>query len=370
MVIIVVFIIAVFGTILINRLLLVFSKNLGTRGNENIQVRWANTSKPSLGGFAFYIVFIGIIAVIGLMEYDFWIFSKKQLLGVFIAITFGFGIGFADDTYNTNPKLKAFGQLICALILYLFDIQIQLFQDSFLLNFFLTTFWVVGLMNSINMLDNMDGITSGNSILILSTFIIITALCFKTDFNALLILIAIIGSLIGFLYHNWFPSKIYMGDAGSQFLGIFLAIYSIPLLWNNSVFNASIISKFLIPVVVFIVPIIDTITVIFYRLKKGSSPFIGGADHTTHHLVYFGFSERQVFLFFTVINFITLNFITYISFFSKLDIQYQLIIAIYALIVVTIIETMYFKGKFNPQKKKKNNTKDRTSIFEKIFLKN
>ena len=357
----------IFGTIIINRLLLAFSKNLGTRGAENIQVRWASTTKPSLGGFSYFLVFVSLVGVTGLLDLEYFIFTKKQLLGVFISVSCGFGVGFADDTYNTNPKLKAIGQSICALILFFFDIQIQLFDTQFL-NFVFTSFWVIGLMNSINMLDNMDGVTASTSIWIILFYVLAIFSYTNIDKNILFILVGVLGSLIGFLYHNWFPAKLYMGDAGSQFLGVFLSVFSIPLLWNNPSFTFEIplLSKFIIPYLVFCIPLIDTITVIYFRLKRGSSPFIGGSDHTTHHLVYFGFSERQVVFFFSSINLIGL-IITYL--FQKIYLDafiYSFSIIIYLIILNLLIVFLYIRGSVNSELRKKKPVKSRSSIYDKL----
>ena len=368
--ILIILFISLFGTIIINRLLLVFSKNLGTRGSENIQVRWASTSKPSLGGFAYYIVFVGLVGVTGLLDLEYFIFTKKQLLGIFIAISCGFGIGFTDDTYNTNPRLKAFGQLFCALILYYFDIQIQIFNNQFG-DFVFTTFWIMGIMNSINMLDNMDGVTATTSICVILSFIVVSINFNYLDRNILYILVGVTGSLIGFLYHNWHPSKLYMGDAGSQFLGIFLAAFSVPFLWNNNSFNLEIpyFSKFVVPVLVFCIPLIDTATVVYYRLRRKTSPFLGGSDHTTHHLVFFGFSERNVVLFFTIINFIGLIIIYNILINGRPNLFYSLCIILFLFLVFSVIEFLYVKGLKNANKKKKSQVKDRASIYDKLINK-
>ena len=324
-------------------------------------------------GFAYYIVFVGLIGVTGLLDLDYLLFTKRQLLGVFIAVSCGFGIGFADDTYNTNPRLKAIGQLLCAIVLYYYEIQIQIFQNEYA-DFLFTAFWVIGLMNSINMLDNMDGVTASTAICIISVFIVVTITNVYLDKNILFILVGVLGSLIGFLYHNWHPSKMYMGDAGSQFLGIFLAAFSIPFLWNNDSFTLEVpyLSKFVIPVLVFCIPLIDTITVIYFRLKRKSSPFLGGSDHTTHHLVYFGFSERQVVLFFTTVNIISIVII-YELLIKRLrpNLFYSICIVIFLFVVFCAIEFFYVKGasKFGNITKQKK-VRARLSIYDKFVKKN
>jgi UDP-GlcNAc:undecaprenyl-phosphate GlcNAc-1-phosphate transferase len=178
-------------------------------------------------------------------------------------------------------------------------------------------------MNSINMLDNMDAISS-----IVSVSVILTAIAnilFVNNYtnSDLFILIGILAALLGFLWFNWHPSKIYMGDTGSQFLGAFLAAIGIIYFWNRqdsggvAIWSKQVITSAL----VFAIPIIDTTTVVIKRLRDGKSPFIGGKDHTTHHVSYLGFSDKQVALIFIgisilsiVLSFVAFNFIHHWSY--------------------------------------------------------
>ena len=109
-------------------------------------------------------------------------------------------------------------------------------------------------------------------------------------------MVGVMGALVGFLYFNWHPSKIFMGDTGSQFLGVFLAACGIEYFWGYRDDTAELIQlkQFVIPMLMFIVPLIDTITVTIRRLMRKQSPFVGGKDHITHMLFYFGFKERMV----------------------------------------------------------------------------
>jgi UDP-GlcNAc:undecaprenyl-phosphate GlcNAc-1-phosphate transferase len=117
------------------------------------------------------------------------------------------------------------------------------------------------------------------------------------NFN-LVMMVGVLGGLCGFLYFNWHPSKIFMGDTGSQFLGVFLAACGIEYLWGYKDHNGDILElkQFVIPMLMFIVPLIDTITVTTRRLMRKQSPFVGGKDHITHMLFFFGFKERKVVL--------------------------------------------------------------------------
>jgi UDP-GlcNAc:undecaprenyl-phosphate GlcNAc-1-phosphate transferase len=128
-------------------------------------------------------------------------------------------------------------------------------------------------------------------------------------------MLGVLAALLGFLYYNWNPSKIYMGDTGSQFLGVFLAAIGILYLWNgHAEINFRIQTKqFVVALLVFIVPIIDTTTVTINRLLKGQSPFVGGKDHTTHHLSYLGLSDRQVALSFFGLSFLSVIFLVIID---------------------------------------------------------
>jgi UDP-GlcNAc:undecaprenyl-phosphate GlcNAc-1-phosphate transferase len=202
----------------------------------------------------------------------------------------------ADDAYNTNPLVKFIGQLSCAFILILSDVYIKAVGMP-AIDFALTVLWVIGLMNSINMLDNMDAITTSVSISIITGLIVVVFVkeVHINNFN-LVMMVGVLGALVGFLYFNWHPSKMFMGDTGSQFLGVFLAACGIEYFWGYRDQSGSILQfkQFVVPMLMFIIPLVDTITVTFRRLMRRQSPFVGGKDHITHMLFYFGFRERQV----------------------------------------------------------------------------
>ena len=281
---------------MLNRILLRFSISVGTnRQNEKV-VRWASTSKPTVGGISFFITFL----LASLIYFT----SEQQrppemdgflvLLGV---VTLGFFIGLHDDAYSTRPLLKFSGQLACALIMIAFDQHIHLF-DFWPVDYFLTIFWVVGIMNSINLLDNMDGVTGIVSMMILLVAVVrIVVFPGGLAMNPILFaLLASIGGIIGFLILNWHPSKIYMGDTGSQFLGALLAFVGISLFWNfdDNGARPHWVTNLIVPVLVFIVPIMDTTFVTVARIMRGQSPFVGGKDHLTHNMTYIGVAQNHV----------------------------------------------------------------------------
>jgi UDP-GlcNAc:undecaprenyl-phosphate GlcNAc-1-phosphate transferase len=272
------------------------------------QERWSAHVKPAIGGISFFIVFLISISVIGTLPRESNLFLDKKLIGIMAASSLGFLLGLADDAYNTNPLVKFILQLSCAFILILSDVYIQVIGIP-AIDFAITVIWVIGLMNSINMLDNMDAITTTTS---MSIIIGLIAVIFSTGVHGynfyLVMMVGVLGSLLGFLYYNWNPSKIYMGDTGSQFLGVFLAACGIIYFWNFRDSNGGQFQfkQFVVPMLMFIVPLIDTITVTFRRLMRKQSPFVGGKDHITHHLAFLGFSDRQVALTLITISLISI----------------------------------------------------------------
>ena len=291
------FVMSVFLSFIINWLFLKLSFNLGTRNSRDLQqIRWTTNVRPSIGGISFFIVFLISISVIGALPRANAVFLDKSMIGIMASSCLGFLLGLADDAYNTNPLVKFIGQLSCAFILILSDVII-IATGIVPVDYALTVIWVIGLMNSINMLDNMDAITTTTSICIIIGLI---AVIFSQGqhFNNyyLIMMVGVLGALIGFLYFNWNPSKIFMGDTGSQFLGVFLAACGILYFWNFKENDGSIIElkQFVVPMLMFVIPLVDTITVTIRRLSRKQSPFVGGKDHITHHLFFYGMKERSI----------------------------------------------------------------------------
>ncbi|HZG01790.1 MAG TPA: MraY family glycosyltransferase [Chitinophagales bacterium] len=291
------FVLAAIFSAMINGLFLKFSTTLGIRQADNIKiVRWASTAKPAVGGISLYILFLISATVYSLFEFSGKDVFNLPLMGLIASCSLGFLVGLADDAYNTVPSLKFAGQLICAIVLVSTGIVIDL-TDSFALNALFTVLWVVGIMNSINMLDNMDGIAAVVSIAIMTGCLAVLALSDRFFTVQTFMLIGVIGGLVGFLVYNFNPARIYMGDTGSQFLGVLLAGISIMLLWNNREpgVGGFQFKQLVMPALAFVMPVMDTATVFLHRLRRGQSPFVGGKDHTTHHLAYIGFTDRGVF---------------------------------------------------------------------------
>lgn len=280
---------------IINRLFLKFSNNMGIRNIDESVIRWSAKRKPSMGGISFYIVFLLILVQFPILFPDYEVSLNVQLIGFLTASSIAFLMGLTDDAYNTNPLLKISIQSLCAIILILTGTTIHLF-DSELFNSIITFLWIIGLMNSINMLDNMDGIAGIASIFALTSTIIVLIYSNNVNHVYFALMLGISAAIVAFLFFNWHPSKMFMGDTGSQFLGLSLSAFSILFLWN---FNAeseskSISQQIILPILALLVPLSDTTTVVINRISKGKSPFVGGKDHTTHHLSYLGYNDQSV----------------------------------------------------------------------------
>jgi UDP-GlcNAc:undecaprenyl-phosphate GlcNAc-1-phosphate transferase len=326
-------------SVIINALFLRFSGNLGTRNTDPSAVRWSSTTKPALGGISFYIIFLLSIAFYSVFLHNEVNFINTQMMGILGAVSLGFLLGLADDAYNTKPLMKLALQILCGLILVSTGTYIKILPNDFA-NYALTMFWVVGLMNSVNMLDNMDGVTTTTSISIVTGAIALLLIQGNVTGIHLAMLVGVLAALCGFLVFNWHPSRMYMGDTGSMFLGVFLAAIGIIYFWNSADYKGQVVQskQFIIAALMFIVPICDTATVTINRLLKGKSPFVGGKDHTTHHLSYFGFSDRGVALTLFGISFATnVLCVTVVNFIDDWSLLHFIGFAVYFLIIFAFL---------------------------------
>jgi UDP-GlcNAc:undecaprenyl-phosphate/decaprenyl-phosphate GlcNAc-1-phosphate transferase len=246
------------------------------------QDRWHQQPTALMGGIAIYAAFLAGY---------FLVFPPSPKMGaILIAGTLLFATGIADDLLQFKPYIKLVMQLVAAAITVYAGLRLQL-TDSELLNDFITIFWLVGLTNAVNLLDNMDGLAGGISF-IACVFLAITFLLNDQTYEAMLgVLLA--GAVLGFLFFNFNPASIFMGDCGSMFLGYTLG--GIALLSNYG-FTRNLASVFLTPVLILMIPIFDTCLVTITRKGSGRPVSQGGRDHTSHRLVALGMSERRAVL--------------------------------------------------------------------------
>ncbi|PLX01957.1 MAG: hypothetical protein C0594_12385 [Marinilabiliales bacterium] len=293
-ILVIVFVIQLIFSWLLHKFYYIKSSKYTLKKANPTGIRWSTQSKPVSGGITFYTMFI--LSVIGYtIFYNEHVSENTYFFPIVLIVTISFFMGLADDIINTTPIFKFIVQVLSGIILISSGISIHLCQNE-IINSIFTVIWIIGIMNSINMLDNMDAITTITSIFILAG---IAFLSFYTNLDFarffLMILLAVIASLISFLFFNWNPSKLYMGDNGSQFLGSFLAVMAVIFLWNISGSEVLATGKqFVVVFSAFIIPISDTFAVTINRLRKGKSPFVGGKDHTTHNLSYLGLNDKNI----------------------------------------------------------------------------
>ncbi len=213
--------------------------------------------------------------------------------GIFIAATLIFLLGAYDDLYGLNAPKKFLGQFLAATIVILFGCKIQIIHNPFgadidlgILALPVTFLWLVGITNAVNLLDGLDGLAGGVSLIVTAT-ILVFALQFH-DAPTILIGVSLMAGILGFLRYNYHPASIFMGDTGSLFLGFIIAALSMRA-FEYQGGSISILS----PILALGVPIGDTSIAFFRRLNKGYHPFKPDKDHLHHRLIYLGLSHRQ-----------------------------------------------------------------------------
>jgi UDP-GlcNAc:undecaprenyl-phosphate GlcNAc-1-phosphate transferase len=336
-------------SLLITSILLRFVKTLGTKNQPGALVRWSADTKPAIGGLTFFIVFLVSLSAYSFLFDPTEIFQNQRIVTLIAAATVGFLMGLTDDAYNTKPLLKLIIQIICGAILIVGGTVVAVF-DNDLLNYALTILWTVGIMNSINMLDNMDGIAAS-----VTSFILISAIAAHAIVSVfpgvdMLILLGVLAALLSFLFYNWNPSSIYMGDTGSQFLGVILAYVGIHYCWNVETLvseNGNLLGVAAL-LTVFMLPITDTAIVTINRLRRRQSPFVGGKDHTTHNLSYSGLMDNQVALLFCAISISGLG--SYVFMLTTVGRDDYALIAVYLAIFLAVFLTMFFVAEKNKER--------------------
>ncbi len=245
--------------------------------------RWHKRPTAMLGGVA---IFIATAAI-----YFLFVPLTRDSLVVMGGSSFLFLVGLVDDLFNIRPYQKLIGQLIGAGILILAGLKLPITGFE-LVDIWITVFWVIGITNAINLLDNMDGLAAGISAIAAFSL----ALNFASNglANELLLASALIGALVGFLVFNFNPASIFMGDCGSMFIGFLLS--SSVLLNQVGGRSRGIVAILAVPVLILFVPIFDTTFVTVLRKLWGRKASQGGRDHTSHRLVALGLSERSAVL--------------------------------------------------------------------------
>lgn len=244
---------------------------------------------PYLGGVAIIIgvVIVSYIALAfsKLTWNNFWLATSVLAPAVFMGL-----IGLWDDLKNLNPLPRFIGQSVAGVIVAVFLVVNENIGNPtgiIWLDIGITVLWIVGICNSINFFDNLDGGASGTLAISAITLTYLAIIGDQYFIAALSIVIA--GATLGFLIWNKAPARIYMGDAGALFLGIIFATLTVRFKPTTN----SLVSSFAIPIALIAVPILDTTVAVTSRLHRRVSPFHGGKDHLSHRLLNLGISKNS-----------------------------------------------------------------------------
>jgi UDP-GlcNAc:undecaprenyl-phosphate/decaprenyl-phosphate GlcNAc-1-phosphate transferase len=242
--------------------------------------RWHNQPTALMGGPA--IVIATLAAFIAVSGPDASALVWAWLAGA-VAISL---VGVYDDIRGLRPTSKLIAQIIAALVPIALGLTIPPFHP--LLSFWIAVFWIVGITNAFNLLDNMDGLAAG--IAAIAAGVLAIHGYQAGDVRLASAATALTGASIGFLFYNFQPASIFMGDGGSLFLGYSLGTLSLLRVTTRPLVSLSIIA---VPVFVLAIPIFDTTLVTVLRILNGRAVSQGGRDHSSHRLVSLGLSERR-----------------------------------------------------------------------------
>ena len=219
-----------------------------------------------------------------------------KLAGVAVGGLIIFSLGVVDDLKALRPEKKLVGQIAAALVLTVSGVRFDFFNDllpqpvAAVVGSLAAMFWVIMMINAMNFLDNMDGLSAGVSLIAALSFFGCFVPSGQTFVCVLLMVFA--GSVAGFLYHNFNPARIFMGDAGAMFCGYMLATVAL-LGTYYTVDTAPSRVTLAAPLMALSVPIFDTLSVVFIRWRRGESIMKGDKRHFSHRLVELGMSPRQ-----------------------------------------------------------------------------
>jgi UDP-GlcNAc:undecaprenyl-phosphate GlcNAc-1-phosphate transferase len=271
------------------------ARALGVMDRPNTPLKVQRQPVPYLGGVAMFLAFALALAFAKLRFFPhpsgLWPAFLDVFRGIYAILAgafFSLVLGLVDDARVLSPKAKAAGQALIALLLVVLGLRVRFVHEAWL-SALLTVFWVVAISNAVNFVDIMDGLAAGVGGLASLGFFIFSVHAGRVDDS--IASLALAGACAGFLIFNFDPARVYMGDAGSLFLGFTLS--AIALNENYSHQNQlAVFSPFLL----LALPIFDLALMTFIRTRKGIPPWKGSPDHIPLRLKALGLGKRQVVL--------------------------------------------------------------------------
>ena len=246
---------------------------------------------PRMGGLAIFIGFL--LSVLFFAE------ISTQVRGILIGAILIVVVGAIDDVLNLNAWLKFGIQIIAAVIAVLSGVIINVVSNPLLitsqqaatigaLSVPVTIIWIVGVTNSVNLIDGLDGLACGVSAIASLTMLFVAMLVSDANSNAAIVLACLCGACLGFIPYNLNPAKIFMGDTGALLLGYILSTVSV-----IGMFKFYAVITFVLPMLALAVPLSDTIFAFTRRILHGQSPFHADRGHFHHKLLDMGLSQKQ-----------------------------------------------------------------------------
>jgi UDP-GlcNAc:undecaprenyl-phosphate/decaprenyl-phosphate GlcNAc-1-phosphate transferase len=241
---------------------------------------------PSLGGLG---ILAGVLAAAVV-----FMPSERPILGILAGATLIALIGALDDVFDLTPAVKFLGQFAAALAPVLLDVRVENITLPFfgaiyfgpVLGGFFTLLGMVAVMNVVNFTDGVDGLAAGVCTIAALTFAVIALSLYRTDAGVLAAITA--GASVGFLYHNFHPASVFMGDSGSNLLGLLLACVAV-----QGVLKTAAVVALVFPLVILAVPILDTGFVVAKRIKYRRPVYAADRWHFHHRFANIGFSQRR-----------------------------------------------------------------------------
>jgi UDP-GlcNAc:undecaprenyl-phosphate GlcNAc-1-phosphate transferase len=281
---------------------------------------------PSMGGIAIFLGFV--IASLIWVDISQW----KNIRIIMIALFIVFFIGVRDDLVPLRPFMKLLGQLMAgSLLIILFDLRLKsfygllgIYEIPILVSYFITLFTIIVITNSVNLIDGLDGLAGTIACIALLAFGISFFLMDDTIFAVLCF--SMLGAILAFLYFNWEPSEVFMGDTGALVIGMMLSICAIHFIdlhdalpaENPYRFNAGISAA----ICFIIVPLADTLRIFIIRLLRKQSPFTPDKSHIHHNILRLGYSHSRATI---VLGIVHLCFIGVAVSFRKMSDNYVLL---------------------------------------------
>jgi UDP-GlcNAc:undecaprenyl-phosphate GlcNAc-1-phosphate transferase len=261
---------------------------------------------------------------------------ETKLIGLLVGCSIVFVVGLLDDVLGSRfgPGWKLAGQILAAVVVVGSGIRCDFLVYTWL-NVLVSILWIVGITNAFNLLDNMDGLSAG--VAFVASLVLLINAWLLGEFFIGLLLVAFMGSLLGFLFYNWHPASIFLGDCGSLFIGFFLA--SLTLLQRYVSHASGTYFPVLMPVVVLALPILDTATVVVIRLREHRPIYVGDSRHLSHRLVSLGMRPPLAVATIYLLAFgLGLGAVGL----AEADLSHSLLILVQALAVVAVVLVLLF----------------------------